>query len=104
MSISAATVRYHTILTSRRTVESDDFGGASAGGISIRGSNDTAGHDLIATLMEGVVTMAAHMSDIGQGRAHEGGRGGQNSTPHDENVMVLILCFLDQITERMNAR
>ena len=72
-------------LTGGRTVESDDFGGATTGGIGIRGINDAAGQDLIATLVEGIVTMAAHMGVVGQGRAHQGGRGGQNSTPHDEN-------------------
>ena len=78
------------ILTGRRAIEGDDFGGATAGGISSGSADDTAGQDvvglsLVATLMEGIVTMAAHMSNIGHGRAHEGGRGGQNRTPHDDD-------------------
>lgn len=78
------------LLTGRRAIEGDDLGGASAGGISRGSADDTAGQDgaglgLVATLMEGVVTMATHMSNISHGRAHEGGRGGQNRTPHDDS-------------------
>lgn len=92
-AVSTCIIAFHDLrLTGRGAIEGDDLGGASAGGISVRSVDDTAGLDLVATLMEGVVTMAAHVSNIGHGRAHEGGRGGQNRTPHDENGRV---CRID---------
>jgi hypothetical protein len=69
-------------LTCRLAPVGDDLGGAAAALLGLGG--DGRGRVVKAPVVEALVGVTAHM-DISNGGAGESGRGGQDSSPHDES-------------------